>query len=98
MVTHFPESPSRARIWESFRKSASLASCVTASPPKRLCGLAVAPAVSCLPIRRLHMIEQRGDSVVITGRPLLGEVYRAVQLGIAHRRANGVPSRRSASS
>ena len=39
------------------------------------------------------MIEQRGDSVVITGRPLLGEVYRAVQLGIAHRRANGVPSR-----
>ena len=39
------------------------------------------------------MIDQRGDSVVITGRPLLGEVYRAVLLGIAHRRANGVPSR-----
>ena len=34
---------------------------------------------------------QRGDSVAIQGQPLLGAVYRAVLLGIAHRRANGVP-------
>lgn len=39
------------------------------------------------------MITQRGDSVIITGRPLLGAVYRSVLLGAAHRRANGVPSR-----
>ena len=38
------------------------------------------------------MIEQRGDSVTVTGRPLLGEVYRAVLNHIAHRRANGTPS------
>lgn len=38
------------------------------------------------------MIEQRGDSVAIQGRPLLGAAYRATLLGIAHRRANGVPS------
>ena len=33
---------------------------------------------------------QRGDSVTIQG--LLGAVYRSVLLGVAHRRANGVPS------
>ena len=38
------------------------------------------------------MITQHGDSVVITGRPLLGEVYRAVLGHIARRRANGAPS------
>ena len=38
------------------------------------------------------MIEQHDDSVIISGRPLLGAIYRAVLLGIAHRRANGVPS------
>jgi hypothetical protein len=35
---------------------------------------------------------QRGDSVTIQGRRLLGAVYRSVLLGVAHRRANGVPS------
>ena len=38
------------------------------------------------------MIEQHDDSVVISGRPLLGATYRSVLLGAAHRRANGVPS------
>jgi excisionase family DNA binding protein len=38
------------------------------------------------------MIEQRGDSVVIQGRALLGEVYRSVLNHIAHRRVNGTPS------
>ncbi len=38
------------------------------------------------------MIEQHGDSVTISGRPLLGEIYRAVLNHIAHRRANGTPS------
>jgi hypothetical protein len=38
------------------------------------------------------MIEQRDDSVTVSGRPLLGAVYRSVLLGVAHRRANGVPS------
>ena len=38
------------------------------------------------------MITRRGDSVTITGRPLLGEVYRSVLSHIAHRRANGTPS------
>jgi hypothetical protein len=38
------------------------------------------------------VIEQRGDSVTITGRPLLGETYRAVLGHIARRRANGAPS------
>jgi excisionase family DNA binding protein len=38
------------------------------------------------------MITQQSDSVVISGRPLLGEVYRAVLNHIAHRRANGTPS------
>ena len=37
------------------------------------------------------MIEQRGDSIVITGRSMLGALYRSVLLGVAHRRANGVP-------
>ena len=39
-----------------------------------------------------RMIEQRGDSIVITGRSMLGALYRSVLLGVAHRRANGVPS------
>ena len=38
------------------------------------------------------MIEQRGDSVTVTGRQLLGEIYRSVLDHIAHRRANGTPS------
>ncbi len=38
------------------------------------------------------MIEQRDDSITITGRALIGAVYRSVLLGVAHRRANGVPS------
>jgi hypothetical protein len=38
------------------------------------------------------MIEQHDDSITVTGRPLLGEVYRAVLSHIAHRRANGAPS------
>ena len=38
------------------------------------------------------MITQHGDSVTITGRPLLGAVYRSTLSHIAHRRANGAPS------
>ena len=43
-------------------------------------------------MRARTMIEQRDDSVTIRGKPLLGAVYRAVLLGVAHRRANGTPS------
>jgi hypothetical protein len=38
------------------------------------------------------MITQRDDSITISGRPMLGAVYRSVLLGVAHRRANGAPS------
>ena len=38
------------------------------------------------------MIEQHDDSVTIVGRNLLAAVYRAVLLGIARRRSNGLPS------
>jgi hypothetical protein len=38
------------------------------------------------------MIEQHDDSVTVSGKQLLGEVYRAVLGHIAHRRANGTPS------
>ena len=38
------------------------------------------------------MIEQRGDSIVITGQSMLGRGLPRMLLGIAHRRANGVPS------
>jgi excisionase family DNA binding protein len=33
-----------------------------------------------------------GDSVIVTGRALIGALYRCVLLGVAHRRANGTPS------
>ncbi len=38
------------------------------------------------------MIIQRGDSVVIQGKQLLGETYRSVLDHIARRRTNGTPS------
>ncbi len=38
------------------------------------------------------MIEQRGDSVTITGRQLLGEVYRATLNHISRRRSSGASS------
>lgn len=42
--------------------------------------------------QRSRTIEQRGDSITVTGRPLLGEVYRAVLNHITRRRTNGAPS------
>ena len=38
------------------------------------------------------MIEQHGDRVVVQGKQLLGELYRAVLNHIGHRHANGAPS------